>query len=171
MTIKVSQASFESFCANDEVKLATQVPFDELLKYDTSVHVYARPLFLEKWNSAPNCLSYAAVSQEGCVIGYAVVRTALRKEDGWRVGPIFADSFQIARSLYQAVIEGVATKDPTACITVDVPYGDGCNPGSLRIAIELSGESEVKLNRMYMRGVPPNFPLSKIFGVTSLELG
>ena len=169
-TMKVSLVSFGSK-HRVAIKPVTEVPFDELLKYDTSVHVYARPSFLEKWISAPNCLSYAAVSQEGCVTGYAVVRTAFRKEDGWLAGPIFADNSQIARSLYQAVIEGVAAQDPTSCITVDVPYGDGCNPESLSIAAEFSGEPELSVVRMYTRGVPPGMPIHKVFGVTSIQLG
>ena len=48
----------------------------------------------------------------------------------------------------------------------------GCNPEALDIAmVELSGETEVKLVRLYTKGVPPKMPLQKIFGVTSTELG
>ena len=168
-TIKVSQSPFGSTSKYGVAVIPeTQVLFDELLKYDTSVHVYARPSFLEKWISAPNCLSYAAVSQEGCVTGYAVVRTAGRKEDGWIAGPIFADNSQIATSLYQAVIEGVAAQDPTACIAVYIPYGDGCNPECLSVAAEFSWESETEYVRMYTKGVPPCLPLHKVFGITSV---
>ena len=161
-----------SFVNIDTIKPADQVPFSEILQYDTSVHVYARPAFLQKWISASNCLSYAAVNQQGSVVGYTVVRSALRKEDGWIVGPLFANNSQIARSLYQAVMEGVAAKDPDAFIAIDVPHGTGCHPESLNIAtVELSGVTEVELVRMYTKGVPPSLALQKVFGQTALGVG
>ena len=153
-----------------EIQPSARVPFGELLDYDTRVRFYQRSSFLQKWISAPNCLSYAAVGKEGEVVGYAVARSTFRKEDGWRVGPIYADDSEIARNLYRAIIENVAGKDPGATITIDVPYGDRCDPESLAIAEELSGEPEVKLVRMFTKGVPPNMCFNKMFGITSLEL-
>ena len=103
--------------------------------------------------------------------GYAVVRAAFKQEDGWRIGPIFANDSKIARNLYRVMIEKVAARDPNTSIAVDVPHGSGCNPEALDIAmVELSGETEVKLVRLYTKGVPPKMPLQKIFGVTSTEL-
>ena len=69
------------------------------------------------------------------------------------------------------VIEIVSAQDPTASITVDIPYGSGCNPEALGIAVDLSGTTEVNLVRMYTKGVPPLMPLHKIFAETTLELG
>ena len=69
------------------------------------------------------------------------------------------------------MIKKVAEQNPTATITVDIPYGSGCNSEGLDIAVELSGISEVKLVQMYTKGVPSKMPLHKIFGVTTLELG
>ena len=173
MIFQASQASQKSFCCPEGVKVkpATQVPFCEILKYDTSVHVCERKSFLEKWISAPNCLSFAAVSPQGDVVGYAVVRTTLRKEDGWRIGPFFADNSQIARSLYRTMIEGVAAQDPAASIAVDVPCGDSCNPDAIGITVELSGQPQEKFIRMYMKGTPTTLSLKRIFGVTSIEMG
>ena len=77
----------------------------------------------------------------------------------------------IARNIYCKVIEIVSAQDPTASITVDIPYGSGCNPEALGIAVDLSGTTEVNLVRMYTKGVPPLMPLHKIFAETTLELG
>ena len=87
--------------------------------------------------------------------GYAVVSTAFKQEDAWRIGPIFADDSKIARNLYRVMIEKSLRHE-----TVDVPHGSGCNPEALDIAmVELSGETEVKLGRLYTKGVPPKIPL------------
>jgi hypothetical protein len=70
--------------------------FPALLDYDTQVHVYPRPLFLEKWVFAPNCFCSIAVNNSGGVVGYGVIRTTLGEG---RIGPLFADNSSIARAL------------------------------------------------------------------------
>ena len=63
---------------------AVDVPFKNILEYDTHIYSFSRQRFLEKWLVAPNSHAYVAVSNTGRVVGYAVVRTVLRKEEGWR---------------------------------------------------------------------------------------
>ena len=41
-------------CPTVKVQPASEVAFHDILEYDTSIHVYGRQLFLEKWISAPN---------------------------------------------------------------------------------------------------------------------
>ena len=101
--------------------------------------------------------------------GYAVVRTAFKKEDGWRIGPVFANDSKIARNLYGAMIEKVAAQDRTPSITVNIPYGSCCDQETLGIAVELSGSIELMITRMYTKGVPLEMPLKKKFGVTTVE--
>lgn len=148
------------------IKSANLVPFEKLVKYDTSVHVYARPKFLKMWISAENCYSYAVLNMEDEVVGYAAVTSAYQAKDGWLIGPLFADNSQIARALYREMAERVAMVDPNSSITAVVPYGGGCNPDTLTIADELSSEKEAKLFRMYTNGIPDDMPLHKIFAVT-----
>lgn len=175
MVIKPSEVSIDSLCCNTEgfeIKPATEIAFEKLLEYDTSVYVYARPSFLEKWISASNCHSYVAVSTSGGeVVGYAVVRSPYNPEDSWMIAPLFADDSQVARSLYKSLILGVMKEDPNTSIKVDVPCGEHCNRASLNIVTELSAVVELTLHRMYKRGIPSDMPLTKIFGVTSPELG
>ena len=101
-------------------------------------------------------------------MGYAVVRSLFRKEDGWRIGPVFANDSVIAKNVYRTMIDKVAAQDPTATLTVDIPYGSGFNPDGLDIAAELSGNIEMEMVRM---GVPPKMPLEKIFAETTIVLG
>ena len=82
------------------IQPASEVDFNDLLEYDTHVHVFPRQVFLEKWISAPNCHASVTISDKGRVVGYTVVRTTLKRGDGWRIGPLFADNAEIATSLY-----------------------------------------------------------------------
>ena len=144
------------------IRPACEVPFHDILDYDTSVHVYARPSFLKKWISAPNCFSYAAIDNNDTVVGYTVVRSTLRQEDGWRIGPLFADNSQ---SLYQEVFRQVSKVDPKGTITIDVPHGT-----PLEMIEEVPSIESTLILRMYKNGIPPNLPLSKVFAHTSLEI-
>ena len=155
------------------IQPACEVDFNDLLEYDTHVHVFPRQAFLEKWISAPNCHASVAITDNGRVVGYTVVRTTLKKGDGWKIGPLFADNAEIARSLYREACGKVAAEDPQGIIAVDVPYGDLVNPDALKMVKELSGipVPKVKGVRVYTKGIPSNMPLQKLFGITTLELG
>ena len=153
------------------IQPASEVDFQNLLRYDTEVHVFQRQSFLEKWITAPNCHASVAISDNGRVVGYIVIRTTLKREEGWRVGPLFADNSQIARSLYREVCSKIAAENPEDIIAVDVPYGDLVNPDALKIVKELSGIPTFKCVRLYTKGIPSSMPLKKLFGITSLEIG
>jgi hypothetical protein len=147
------------------IQNANDIPFSHLVKYDTSVHIHARPYFLEKWLYAPNCHSYVATASSGSVVGYAVVRTTLRPEDGWRVNPLYADSYRIARSLYRAIFNKVSSIDPSALVTADVPCLNQCNPEAVQLADEFSSSTDETLARIYRYQVPSYLPLHKVFGL------
>ena len=154
-----------------KIQPVCQVEFQDLLDYDTSIHVFPRRSFLEKWVFAPNCRAYAATNDNGEIVGYVVVRTTIKQEEGWRIGPVFADNSLIARNLYRAVFDKVAAEDPSGIVAVDVPYGDIVNPEALQIVKELSGTPSFKCVRLYTKGIPSGIPLKKIFGLTTIEIG
>ena len=99
-----SQASFNlsgiSLPSSVKIQPVYQVEFQDLVEYDISVNVFPRPSFLEKWVFAPNCWAFVATNDNGEIVGYAVVRTTLKQEEGWIIGPVFADNSLIARNLY-----------------------------------------------------------------------
>ena len=150
-----------------EIVTPSTTLFPALLDYDTHVHVFPRRAFLEKWVFAPNCYCSVAVnSSSGSVVGYGVVRTTFSSTNDWRIGPLFADNSDIARSLCQDMCVKVAAKEPQAVITLDVAYGKNFSPDSLQLVTELGGNPTFKMIRAYMYGVPPNTPLHKIFVMT-----
>ena len=65
------------------IQPACEVDFNDLLEYDTDVHVFPHQAFLEKWISARNCHASVAISDNGRVVGYTVVRTTLKRGDAW----------------------------------------------------------------------------------------
>ena len=161
----ISQSSLEA-----NIQPTSEAQFHDLLEYDTSIQSFSRPQFLEKWIYAPNSHAFTAINDEGSVVGYIVVRRILHPEDGWRMGPLFADNSKIARSLYQAVFTKVAEVDPTGVIDTDVPCGDLFDPGTTQIPKDLSGTPIFTCARMYTKGVPSSMQLKKIFVVTALEI-
>ena len=157
--------------ASVTIQPASEVDFNDLLEYDIHVHVFPRQAFLEKWISAPNCHASVAVSNDGKIVGYTVVRSTLKRGDGWRIGPLFADNAEIARSLYREACGRVAAEDPQGLITADVPYGDLINPDALKVVKEMSATLTFKCVRVYTKGIPLGMPLQKLFAITSLSIG
>ena len=156
----------ESHLKGTEIVRPSKEIFRALLDYDTQVHVVARQSFLENWVFAPNCHCSVAVDSGGKVVGYGVVRTTLGEGSGWRIGPLFADSSVIARSLYRDMCVQVARDDPQAVVTADVSYGRYFSPDTLELLAELNGKATFQMMRVYKYGVPRNMPLHKVFVMT-----
>lgn len=166
--IEVSKVNIKQLYARKNgctIISASIVSFEALEKFDTSVHIYARSQFLKVWLFADNCYSYAALDNEKCVVGYAVVRSAYNTKDGWIIGPLFANDSHIARALYHEIVKKIAEIDSNTSIMVVVPYGQGCNSETLDVVNELSGVGGSKFVRMYKNGTPA-LSLHKIFGIT-----
>ena len=83
---------------------------------------------------------------------------------GNRVGPLFAETPQTAKRLFDSLAASVAGQE----IFIDVPT---VNASALQLALS-NGMKPVLTTacRMYTKQAP-NLPLNKIYGVTSLELG
>ena len=152
-----------------DVRPATEVSFRALNNYDTSTFGWSRPVFLKEWISALNSYAHAAVNG-GKIVGYAVVRSAFLAKDGWRIGPLFADDSHVARRLFRAVFESVASREgPAACcnnttvVNARVPRGDICNPDALQIVRQFQATEKESFTRLYIPRVPPHLPAHKYF--------
>ena len=158
-------------CPPENVRPASDVQFNDLLEYDTSIHLYSRPSFLHKWISAPNCFAFVATDNNGVVVGYTVVRTVLGEALEWKIGPLCADTSEIAKSLYKTVFAKVAAEDSKATIGMDVPFDDPTNPDALKLLQDLpTAFSDAIITRMYKYGLPSDFQLQKIFAMTSTSI-
>lgn len=153
------------------IETASDVPFAKLFEYDTSVHVYPRSSFLASWISASNSFSYVASTSAQSIVGYAVVRLAFRPKDGWRLGPLYADNEDIALYLYRAIVDKLAHEDKLNRIVVDVPCSDQSNPRALAIVDELRSKKSEESIRLFSKYVPTNWPLQKVYGISSQQMG
>ena len=131
-----------------------------IAEYDTEVFGTPRQAFIDAWMGMANAQSFG-VSDRGTIVGYAVVRACV---EGYKIGPLFADNQAIAEQLFLACHGAVP---PGSMVYIDMPETNVSTPDWIaRYNLKLVFETA----RMYKNGTPA-FPLSKVFGVTSFELG
>ncbi|MFE4720904.1 GNAT family N-acetyltransferase, partial [Streptomyces sp. NPDC056728] len=127
--------------------------------YDSACYPAERPRFLASWLAGDGHRALARVV-DGRVTGYGVIRPG---RETFRVGPLFADTPQDARALFDALLATVGR----APVAVDVPES---NPAAVALAEAYGLTSGFATARMYTGPVRP-FAHERIFGITTLELG
>lgn len=143
----------------DIIELST-LPFAAVDAYDQPFFPDVRSEFINTWIKQPD--SHAlGITQNGQLAGYGVIRPC---RTGYKIGPLFADSPELADTLYQALKSKV---EPSAAVFLDVPEVN-------KPAVELAERHGMTLSfetaRMYT-GDFPELPIERIFGVTSFEIG
>lgn len=136
------------------------VPFEELLAYDTAHFPVERRVFLEKWIHQPEATALVKLDKDEKISGYGVIRKCY---EGYKIGPIFADTPDIANEIF----EGLTAPIPGEVIFYDTPEP---NTAAVRMAQERSMVEVFGTARMYTK-MAPALPLNEIFGVTTFELG
>lgn len=130
-----------------------------VVSYDADVFPAARDTFLAAWLAGPGRRTVGHV-EDGRLRGYGTVR---RCREGWKVGPIAADTPAVAASLMGALVTPVAPGP----VFVDVPEP---NAPAVALATRMGLAPAFETARMY-RGPAPDLPLDRVFGITTLELG
>jgi hypothetical protein len=92
--------------------------------------------------------------------GYGMIR---RCREGWKIGPLFADSANIAERLFMS-LSAQAVGEP---IWLDIPE---INDDAVALAAKHEMTEVFGCARMYY-GSPPVMPWHRIFGATTFELG
>lgn len=136
-----------------------QVPFDDVLAYDRACFPADRTRFLRAWIDQPDARALGHV-RDGKLAGYGVVR---RCREGCKVGPLFADDAAAAQALYTQ-LAGFAMGGP---LFLDVPE---CNADAIALADRHHMQEVFGCARMYL-GPAPDLMHSRVFGVTTFELG
>lgn len=133
---------------------------DEILAYDRQCFPEVRSGFLQRWIEQPGAHALGWLHQ-GRLAGYAVARPC---REGFKIGPLFADSPTGA----EALLFGLLGRLPAGrSFYLDVPQ---TNTDAVAIAEALGMQMVFETARMY-RGPAPDLPMSRIFGITSFELG
>ncbi|WP_211338044.1 GNAT family N-acetyltransferase [Mangrovibacterium diazotrophicum] len=149
----------ESFPPSPGITLLTADDFPAALKYDRQCFGFKRETFLKNWLTMPESFSFKA-STNGRLTGMAHMRKAT---DGYKIGPLFADSPEIAEALYRACLSAA----PGDAVFLDIPV---INQAACQLVKSYNAEYVFECGRMYY-GPEPKLPLPKIFGVTTFELG
>lgn len=146
-------------CLGIDVYSALEVDPKALIEYDRQMFGCERQDFLSAWIGQPGVESACYKDRAG-IKGYGVIRAC---RQGWRVGPLFADTPEIARRL----LCHLACKAGEDRLYMDVPES---NPAAVDLAASLGMERLFSRLRLYS-GEGLELPVRKIFGLTTLDLG
>jgi GNAT superfamily N-acetyltransferase len=138
----------------------SHVPFKVVDAYDRSFFPEKRSQFLQSWLNQPRSIALG-IMQDGALSGYGMIRGC---RSGYKIAPLFADSPELAESLFMALQSQVKPGEP---IYLDAPE---VNQDAIALAEKYPMKLVFETARMYT-GAFPDLPLNRLFGVTSLELG
>jgi hypothetical protein len=135
------------------------VPFAQIAAYDGAVFEADRRRFLRAWIAQPEATRLGVV-RDGTLAGWGLMRRCV---EGHKIGPLFADDQAAAERL----LDGFMASVPGETVCLDV-----LEPNGLAVAAaQARGMTHVfETARMYAGG-RPEINLSKIWGITSFELG
>jgi GNAT superfamily N-acetyltransferase len=141
------------------VQLST-IPFDKICAYDKPFFPDNRMQFLSRWIDQPQSTALG-ILRNGELAGYGVLRIC---RSGYKVGPLFADSSEFAENLFSALKAHVPESAP---IFLDTP---AVNSAAVDLVKRHDMIVAFETARMYT-GKSPDLPISRLFGVTTFELG
>jgi ribosomal-protein-alanine N-acetyltransferase len=139
------------------------IPRTAVQIFDARREPTPRPHFLAQWLDHPAGTVLALVDGAGDCHGFGRIRPCLlRRGEGWRIGPLLAESTEAARRLLQGLIH----RHP-GVVLLDAP---GANPAAAPLLESLGFRPISHTLRMY-RGTAPDVPLTDVYGLACLELG
>lgn len=133
-------------------------PFVELEKFDRRYFPAFRSKFLRTWIAQPE--SYALGYVDKGLKGYGVIRKCVQ---GYKIGPLFAESTTIALQLFEAL----CSKIKEGPVYLDVPES---NQNAIDLIKRYPMKPVFEVIRMYRNGFP-QLDLNGIYGITTYELG
>jgi len=147
-------------CDEAGIKDLAQLPIVDLLAYDDQFFPASRHVFIKSWILQPEGAALGLLIDDE-LAGYGVLRKCYQ---GYKIGPLFADSPEIANSLFCALC-GHASEGSQVFLDVPEP-----NSTALELAKRHKMLPVFETVRMYNKDAPL-LPMNRIFGVTSFELG
>lgn len=135
-----------------------RIGFDTLSTYDRRFFPAPRDAFLSDWLVAPGHRSLA-VLQDGAVRGLGTIRPC---REGHKIGPLYAETPQIAEALFCGLAEGC-----DGPVFLDVPE---TNPAAVKLAESAGLTPAFETARMY-KGAAPEVETAGLYGITTFELG
>ena len=131
----------------------------QIVEFDRNFFFDQRESFLNCWLREEGHIGFV-YEEGGSIKGYGLIRPYA---DGYKTGPLFAESSDIANVIFQAL----CSKVDGGKIILDVPE---TNASGLALAERYNLVQSFETARMY-KGSPVDLPIDKIYGITSFELG
>ena len=138
----------------------SETEWQAVLAYDQPFFAGPRESFLHCWLRQSGHRAFGVINADR-LSGYGVIRPC---REGYKIGPLFADSAEIAQRLFGALLAGTPSGTP---VSLDVP---AVNSAAIELAEQYGMTISFETARMY-RGPAPDLPLERIFGITTFELG
>lgn len=157
--IRYQGESFSGRQMNGLQKLS-DIPFELISKYDQMLFPAPRDKFLQSWLSQPRANGYGIIS-DGHLTGFGLIRPC---HVGFKIGPLYADTPEVADTLYCALSSSV---EPGMPVSLDAPE---VNYYTHELVKRYQMKPVFKTARMYS-DTEPLIPIQKVYGVTSFELG
>lgn len=145
---------------SDNIVPLSSIPIEKVIEYDRCFFPGDRATFLKAWLVQPDSSAVGYMHSQA-LAGYGVIRAC---RNGYKIGPLFADSAQVAEDILVALKSSV---EPGSAFYLDVPE---VNFQAVALAERHGMKRVFETARMYTQQAP-NLPLDRIFGVTTLELG
>ncbi|MCZ7602630.1 MAG: GNAT family N-acetyltransferase [Melioribacteraceae bacterium] len=149
----------KEYLINKNISPVEEKDYAEILKYDKMCFGFDRPQFMLNWLQMPEVKTFKYIENNE-LKGFAVLRKANK---GYKICPLFADTPEIAEELFKACSSSV--KDDL--FYLDIPI---INESAKTLVDKYKMKYVFECARMYY-STPPNVPVSKIFGITTFELG
>ena len=131
--------------------------------FDAQREPSPRPHFLSQWLHHPAGTVLALIDGDGVCHGFGRIRPCLLvRGEGWRIGPLMAETPEAAGWLLQ----GLLHRHP-GVVLIDAP---GSNPAAAPLLEQLNFRPTGTTQRMY-RGAAPTVSLRDVYGLACLELG
>ncbi|XP_028391476.1 uncharacterized protein LOC114516252 [Dendronephthya gigantea] len=149
------------------IKQVSDVDLKALFDYDTKVFGYKREKFVERLLQVGH--ARVALDQQNEIVGYAAARVLYNPDNGYRVGPVFCESIEIATYLLKELLQDLlqSGKSTKQALTIDIPLG---NPTANEFAKILHGKIILKCVFACSNGLPKSV-FKKWFAVTYVEAG
>jgi GNAT superfamily N-acetyltransferase len=143
-----------------QIRPVAETDFAALCVDDRRVFPAPREDFLRAWLDMPE--AHALVWREGeRVVGWGVIR---RCREGYKIGPLLADDREVALGLFQALCARVPSGS-AAFLDISLEH-----PEALALVRGQGMQCVFETARMY-NGPAPAIELSRIYGITTFELG
>ena len=141
----------------------SSIPQNAVEKFDEKRETTSRPHFLSSWLNHPAGKVIAVIDQDKRCHGFGRIRPCLLQNgDGWRIGPLMAETPKLLKILLMKLIDS-----HPGLIIIDAP---GLNDYASEVFRELGFQSVSETFRMY-KGSQPPVSMNDVYGLACLELG